>query len=181
MMTWFTRASLFDAALDLELPELALTHRESNALFMELVYDEPDDEFGPAPAPLRAMWVGYEVALAGYSVACAATLVSFGVSDLSRPLAVAQAVKALRLGGDDAPLVMPPWLEDVDVLVSHRSNMMRRWPDRYDWPRTPPLMPYVWPVVTPDGKYTLKLSKYDRELLAKGERALPASIQKRIS
>lgn len=180
MMTWLTRSSLFDSALDMELPELARTAHESYALFMELVFGEPDDEFGPAPAPLVAMWVGYEAALAGYSVACAATLVSFGVTDASRPLALAQTTRELRQGGDDMPLEMPPWLMDIDVLRSHRSNMMRRWPDRYNWPRTPELMPYLWPVVDDSGGYTLKISKYDRELLAKGERKLPHDIQKRF-
>lgn len=180
MMTWMTRMSLFDSALDLELPELALAFNEAESLFNEMVFGEASDEVGSAPAPLQAMWYGYETALAGYAVACAATLVSFGVSTGVRSLALAQTIRELRRNGDESEFILPPWIEDVDVLMSHRSNLMRRWPDRYTFARNPKSMPYLWPVVDEDGGYVLKLSKYDKALLAKGERSLPKSILERI-
>lgn len=185
MMTWMTRMSLFDSAQDLELDQLVVAHKESYALFMELVYGEPDEtivvngEIG-APAPLRFMWEGYEVALAGLSVAYAAQLVALGVNAVQTSLTLAETVKELRRN-EDAPFEMPPWIQDIDVLTSHRSNLLRRWPESYSWPRTPRLMPYLWPVCDDDGGYVLKLSKYDKGLLASGERALPASILERIS
>jgi len=180
MMTWVTRISLFDSAEDLALPQLALAQRESESLFTELVFGDGDPEHGPAPAPLKMMWQGYEGALAGYSVACAAILVGHGVTNGVRSLDIANTVKDLRRSGDPVPFDMPPWLEDIDVLMSHRSNLMRRWPDTYKFPRNPSDMPYLWPIVDDDGGYVLKLSKYDRDLLAKGERTLSKKIMERI-
>lgn len=180
MMTWFTRMSIFDSAADLELPQLALAQRESEALFNELVFGEADEECGSAPLPLVRMWIGYEAALAAYSVACAVTMVEHGVTAGVRPLNMANTIKSLRTNGDPTPFEMPPWIEDIDFLMSQRSNLMRRWPDVYKFPRNPSDMPYLWPIVDDDGGYTLKLSKYDRGLLAAGDRRLAKSIIERI-
>ena len=181
MMTWVTRISLLDSAEDLELPQLAVANRESEALFYELVYGVSDDELGSAPTPLVGMWSGYETALAAYSVATAATLVRHGVTGSTRALAIANTIKELRQGGDPAPFEMPPWIGDIDVLMSHRSNLMRRWPNAYSFPRNPKDMPYLWPIVDGDGGYVLKVSKYDRELLAKGERRLSKATMERVA
>ncbi|UAJ16145.1 hypothetical protein SEA_TINYMINY_54 [Microbacterium phage TinyMiny] len=180
MMTWMTRKSLLDSAEDLALPQLALARRESEALFNEMVFGEPDPEHGSAPAPLVGMWSGYEAALAAYSVGCAAILVAHGVTDSHRALAVANTVKDMRANGDPMTFEMPPWTQDIDVLMSHRSNLMRRWPEHYRFPRNPVDMPYLWPIVDDDGGYVLKLSKYDRELIAKGERKLSKTVMERI-
>lgn len=179
MMTWMTRMSIFDSLEDLELPQLALAVRESEALFNELVFGESDED-GPAPVPLIGMWRGYEAALAAYSVAGATILVSHGVTSGVRSLEIANTIKSLRANGDPVPYEPPPWFEDIDVLMSHRSNLMRRWPDAYKFPRNPTDMPYLWPIVDDDGGYTLRLSKYDKELLAKGERNLSKKVMERI-
>lgn len=173
--------SLFDSASALELDQLLHSQRASASLFYELVYDEPDPDLGAAPVPLRLMWQGYEVALAGYSIACCATLVAHGVNTGVQALDLANTVDGLRANGDPAPMDIPPWLSDVDVLSSHRSNLMRRWPTLYKWRRIPRDMPYLWPVVDEDGGYKLKVSKYDRKLLAKGERNLASAIMERVS
>lgn len=185
MMTWLTRMSIFDSAEDLALPQLAQAHRESEALFYELVFgisdEDADDPVGPAPVPLIGMWRGYEAALAAYSVACATLMVSHGVSTGIRTLEMANTITELRQSGDPVPYEPPPWLQDIDVLMSHRSNLMRRWPEAYSFPRNPKDMPYLWPVVDDDGGYVLKLSKYDRGLLASGERSLNKKIMERIA
>lgn len=179
MMTWMPNMSLFDSVGALELDQLAVALVESASLFNEMTYDEPDPDYGKAPAPLRMMWLGYEAALAGYVAACSATLVGYGVTSSTVSLGVAQTITELRRD-DETPFVMPPWITDTDVLRSHRSNLMRRWPESYSWKGTPLLMPYLWPVVDEDGGYVLKLSKYDKGLLASGERVLPKSIAGRI-
>lgn len=181
MMTWMTRMSLLDSAEDLALPQLAVARRESEALFGELVFGEADEEHGSAPTPLVLMWSGYEAALAAYSVSCAVALVAHGVTDGNRALEVAKTVREMRQNGDPMNFEMPPWHQDIDVLMSHRSNLMRRWPESYKFPRNPSDMPYLWPVVDDDGGYILKLSKYDRGLLEKGERKLSTKIMERIS
>lgn len=180
MMTWMTRMSFFDSAEDLALPQLALATRESESLFNEMVFGEHDPELSAAPAPLRMMWQGYEAALAAYSVVCSTILVSHGVTNGIRSLEIANTIKEMRRGDDPVPFEQPPWLQDIDFLMSQRSNLMRRWPDAYSFPRNPKDMPYLWPIVDDDGGYVLKLSKYDRDLLAKGERRLPKTVMERI-
>lgn len=180
MMTWMTRKSILDSLEDLSLNQLALAQRESEALFNQLLFDEVDPEHGEAPVPLVGMWRGYEAALAAYSVGAGAILVSHGVSSGIRSLEIAKVIDQLRTGGDPTPYEPPPWFEDIDVLMSHRSNLMRRWPDAYKFPRNPTDMPYLWPIVDDDGGYSLRLSKYDRELLAKGERRLSKTVLERI-
>jgi len=185
MMTWMTRMSFFDSAEDLAMPQLAQTFRESEALFNEMVFgitdEDSDQPVGPAPKPLIGMWLGYETALAAYAVSCAAILVGHSITMGTRALAIGNTIKELRGNGDPAPFEMPPWVQDVDVLMSHRSNLMRRWPEAYSFPRNPKDMPYLWPIVDGEGGYVLKLSKYDQELLAKGERSLPKSVMERIT
>lgn len=178
-MTWLTRISLLDSAEDLALPQLALAQRESEALFNEMVFGDPDEEFGKAPTPLVRMWIGYEAALAAYSIGCAAVLVRHGLTNGTRSLEIANTIEQLR-SQEDMPFEMPPWIDDIDVLMSHRSNLMRRWPEHYSFRRNPVDMPYLWPIVDDDGGYVLKLSKYDRELMDKGERKLSKSIMERI-
>ena len=180
MMTWFTRISILDSLEDLELPQLAVAAQEAEALFYEMVYGVDHDELGPAPKPLTMMWTGYEPALAAYAVAANAVLVRYGVTSGIRSLEIANTVQELRRDGDPMEFVSPPWMEDIDFLMSHRSNLMRRWPESYSFPRNPKDMPYLWPIVDDDGGYQLKLSKYDRDLLAKGERSLPKSVMERI-
>lgn len=180
MMTWMPNMSLFDSAAALEVDHLAVAFKEAESLFYQLTYGEPVEGMGEAPLPLVRMWIGYEAALGAYVAACGATLVGYGVTTGVRAASVAQTVAQLRTAEDPFPLVMPPWLTDTDVLRSHRSNLIRRWPDSYRWKGTPELMPYLWPIVDDDGGYVLKLSKYDRGLLASGERFLPPSIAGRI-
>ena len=173
-----TRMSLFDSAEDLQLNELAVAAEESEKLFYAMIGMEDGDDH---QAPSYKMWSGYETALAGYATACYAVLVSHGIHSGVRSARMAQAVAQLRQAGDPAPLVLPPWVSDTAVLKSHRSNLMRRFPDSYSWKGTPARMPYVWPFVDEDGGYTLNLSKHDKQLLADGERALPKDIERMIN
>lgn len=172
--------SLFDSAADLELPQLAIAQSESESLFNELVFGEPSEEHGSAPAPLVKMWQGYEAALAAYSVVCGTTMVGYGVTNGIRSLEMANTIKELRRSGDPTPFEMPPWIEDIDFLMSQRSNLMRRWPASYKFPRNASDMPYLWPIVDGEGGYVLKLSKYDRGLMTKGERRLSKEVMERI-
>jgi hypothetical protein len=172
--------SLFDSVAALELDQLSVAFVEGESLFNEMIFGEPNEEVGKAPLPLLRMWIGYEAALAAYTVAAAATLVRYGVTVASRSLALSQTVAELRRDDDPMPLVMPPWLTDTDVLRSHRSNLMRRWPDAYAWKGTPTNLPYLWPIVDDEGGYVLKLSKYDKGLIASGDRVLPKTIAERI-
>jgi hypothetical protein len=73
--------------------------------------------------------------------------------------------------------VTPPWLSDLWVLRSHRSNLMRKDPKFYSVYRgTPENMPYLWPLID-DGEYTLTLSRADAARLRTGERELPPELR----
>jgi len=175
-MTWLTRASLLDTASDLETDLLFQTMEESIVLLTDLVY-ESDTREETLAHPVSKMWMGYEKSLAAYAAAISFELHTRGVAG-QQHLTAKSVANAL---GDDE-FMLPPWLGDADVLRSHRSNLARRWPEQYSelWAQTPARMPYVWPFVDEDGGYGLFVSKYDRDLLASGERVLPASIKKRI-
>ena len=177
-MTWMPNKSLFDSVAALELDQLAVALEEAEAVFETLAFALGPEE-SRVPPPLRMMWRGYEAALAGYVAAATAALVGYGVVAGDRALRAAQTIKQIRLE-EDLPLVMPPWFEDLDVLRSHRSNLMRRWPTSYAWKGTPERMPYLWPIVDDEGGYKLKLSKHDIGLIASGDRVLSKSIAGRI-
>lgn len=177
MMTWLTRMSFLETARDLETPLLAQGVKETSELTHALLLGDTN---GLENHPLVRMWNGYEVALAGYSAALNLELATRGVLDTTH-LRLTQLVRNLR-NNEDAPFMPPTWLEDTDILRSHRSNMVRRWPDDYKstWKGTPELMPYLWPFVDENGSYEIMVSKEDKKLLASGERKLSPAIKKRV-
>ncbi|MEU4618529.1 MSMEG_6728 family protein [Actinoplanes sp. NPDC023801] len=104
--------------------------------------------------PAVKMWHGYEEALVRYGLdmcavwteggnadTCAATLVTdlrgaIGIEDVRSQPALAEA-------GD-----LPPWLDDADLHLSHRSALIRKDPAFYRplfGPDVPDDLPYVWP------------------------------------
>lgn len=179
MMTWMTRMSFLETAADLDTDLLVQVVSEGTELFQSMVFGiyenlDPND-------PVQKGWYGYEIALAAYVVAAEAELISRGVSSHAH-LEIAQTIREIKQGGDDAVFDKPAWVEDPDVLRSHRSNLARRWPKSYgdSWKGTPANMPYIWPFVDEQGGYRLMLSKADKALLASGERSLPTTIKKRI-
>lgn len=180
MMTWMTRMSMFDTMDDLQLNQIALAVKEAEELFYEMVGLAPDDA-EPAPAPVRMMWAGYEPALAAYAVAGMAVLTTqHRITSGIRSIELANTVADLRRGDESyLEFETPPWFNDVDVLRSHRSNLQRRF-KHYYWKNTPSDLPYIWPVVDDAGGYSLKLSKYDKALIASGERSIPKKTLERI-
>lgn len=179
MITYLTRLSFLDTADDLADQQLIQQHDEARNVFNSMVYDEPLEGL-PANHPLRKMWEGYEVALAAYTVCMALELTKRGYIAGLATNRVAGPVREMRRDYG-VEFEVPPWFEDTDVMRSHRSNLIRRYPAAYGaaWKGTPANMPYIWPIVTEDG-YDLLLSKGDKALLASGERELPAPIKRKI-
>lgn len=179
MTLWMTHASLFGSAEALHNEELVVGSELALDTLVALL-DLPAREGATMHTPLLRCWTGYENILAAYYVAMQTTLATRGISPITNNVFyVRDAIKSLGKV-EDVSFVQLPWLADKDVLRSHRSNLMRRWPLRYSFPKTPLDMPYIWPFISDDG-YELKLSKYDKELLALGERKLPSDIKQRIS
>lgn len=101
----------------------------------------PKKPGGWANHPAVQMWVGYETALAGYGILCCQEWIDRGYNDtmLERFEAVREA--ATR------QIVWPPWLLNDEVARSHRSNLIRKFPEHYQplWPDETGELEYVWP------------------------------------
>lgn len=99
-----------------------------------------EDNYGWKNHPAVKMWRGHIGSLGLYGIAMCREWINRGYKDtmLERfePFCI------------DFPVDPPVWLEDVDLMVSHRSNLIRKAPDFYSqiWPDVSPDMPYVWPV-----------------------------------
>ena len=118
---------------------------------------------GWANHPAVKMWAGHEEALALYTMAQCEHWISRGYKDtvfgkvkdmypdvanlrneLDRPLypkTVVEVIEALDK-------VIPAFLVDPSVIVSHRSNLLRKDPEFYlkwGW-NVPDDLPYIWPV-----------------------------------
>jgi hypothetical protein len=172
--------SFLDTAEDLDLRALAQQHKEASELLQDMAYDE--QEFVAANHPVRRMWTGYEVALGVYVACMGVELTRRGIIRGLDSLQLSKPIEELRRDyGQEFDL--PPWFSDQDIMRSHRSNLIRRYPADYSkhWKGTPANLPYLWPVVDEEGGYKIMLSKRDKELIAEGERDLPATIKKKVS
>ncbi|MGW7286597.1 MSMEG_6728 family protein [Streptomyces sp. NPDC054847] len=104
--------------------------------------------------PAVRMWAGYEEALVRYGLdicrvwtaegrsdTCAVTL----VHDLRVRHPEVVAVRSQRRLAADGDL--PPWFGDRDFHRSHRSALVRKYPEFYRdrFPAVPDDLPYVWP------------------------------------
>jgi|TARA_R110000824_G_scaffold200594_4_gene384584 hypothetical protein len=86
--------------------------------------------------PATKMWVGYENALKLYANMCIDEWKERGY------------VNNMKYEVIDGAVVMPPWMGDKAFHLSHRSNLVRKLPERYGelWPDVSPDLPYIWPV-----------------------------------
>lgn len=178
MQTFFTRASFFRSAADLDDARLGKQRQEALQILNTLT--------GSSKAyrghPVTFMWQTYESALCIYGmIVCMEWSLKRGFSDkvfweFSRKADEMRKQEALYFE-------KPPWFNDADVIRSHRSNLVRMDGDVYGplFPRTPKDMPYLWPVVSEDGSYELKVSKPELQLLRSGERRLAPEVAERVS
>jgi hypothetical protein len=92
--------------------------------------------------PAVKMWRGYEEALVAYGLAICDEWIARGYRDTCREKILAFAP---HVTGDDFEL--PWWIDDDEVVLSHRSNLIRKMPEHYSmmWPATDDSRPYVWP------------------------------------
>ena len=85
--------------------------------------------------PALKMWEGYAPALAHYMNVCIDEWIHRGYNNTMEKR-------------DDSNLVMPPWLYDRRIHLSHRSNLLRKYAmfySQYNW-NIPSTMEYYWPV-----------------------------------
>lgn len=107
---------------------------------LQILYAITGAKSGWRNHPIVKMWDGYELALFEYVAAMCDEWTSRGYKDTCRDKAH-EAVLTIR-----KPLVMPEWLADPEVAVSHKSNLIRKLPEHYGvlWPGVPDNLPYKW-------------------------------------
>lgn len=95
--------------------------------------------------PAVRMWRGHELALAIYATHIALECRRRGFKD-GLLEEFKEVVNRLRKPGK--PARYPPWIRDWGIMMSHRSNLLRKDKDHYTqfgWLVKPDL-PYKWPV-----------------------------------
>ena len=95
--------------------------------------------------PATNMWRGYEGALLLYQAAiCNEWVVARGYSDTC----LLKTEELYWTVNDKFNPEMPWWLGDIDIHISHQSNLVRKNFDYYSraFPNVPDDLPYVWPV-----------------------------------
>jgi hypothetical protein len=94
-----------------------------------------DPSYGWQNHPAVRMWRDWRPALEWYHDIAIATWVSRGYNN------------TMEYISPDGPVNYPDWLTD-DLCASHRSNLLRKFPDWYKqfgWTE-PDNLPYMWPV-----------------------------------
>jgi Pyrimidine dimer DNA glycosylase len=105
--------------------------------------------YGWQTHPAMQMWRGYVPALTRYALDMADEWTNQGHPDTTRPLIAEFAPEADVEG---ASLVVPSWLGNEALHLSHRSNLVRKAPEIYEplFPGVPDDLPYVWPGPDPE-------------------------------
>ncbi len=158
------------------------------------ILDSIENGTGYKHHPINDMWRGYEEALVLYGLACLHEWVvvrrhgdsttsqlkswmdDLGMSHREVTYGKSGNVTGVAAGQE---IVVPPWIGNLWVHRSHRSNLIRKVPHMYGrmFPGTPLDMPYLWPKVDGRGGYQLYLSRADLPRLASGERVLPIGLE----
>jgi hypothetical protein len=89
--------------------------------------------------PATKMWSGHIEALAQYGAVMCREWIARGYNDslLEKFYPLLPSMQS----------DWPEWLDREDVMLSHRSNLIRKRPDIYGpiWPSVAGDLPYVWP------------------------------------
>lgn len=90
--------------------------------------------------PATKMWAGHEGGLCAYTYIMCQEWMRRGYSD-------SVADKILAIVEPDYN-DLPSWWGDARVHISHRANLVRKFPEYYGelWVDVDPSMPYYWPV-----------------------------------
>lgn len=93
--------------------------------------------------PAVKMWDGYEVALCFYGIAMCKEWIDRGYKDTLKE----RFDEILEDRLFQQKTIMPSWLNDHALTISHQSNLVRKYPEFYKhlWPEVPNDLPYYWP------------------------------------
>ena len=92
--------------------------------------------------PAVLMWEGYTKSLAKYGMILCKEWTSRGYKDSLFPWFYENYIN------DQTEERLPKWFGDERVFLSHKSNLIRKFPEYYRkfWPYLPDNLPYYWPV-----------------------------------
>jgi hypothetical protein len=90
--------------------------------------------------PIVKMWMPNPAGLAAYGVAICREWIERGYRDTC----LGKITNLIKPNAKD----MPDWWGREDIIESHRSNLIRKFPEFYGpkWPGTPSDLPYVWAI-----------------------------------
>ncbi len=96
--------------------------------------------------PAVLMWKGFEPALAEYQRVVCTAWTARGFNDTC----ARKTAGLLEASGYPTSILLPPWIGQAPLHLSHRSNLIRKDPDVYAplFVGVPPDLPYVWPVTS---------------------------------
>lgn len=146
MQTFLPYADFRRSAQVLDIPRLGKQRVETLQVVRSLeLYD-----YGWSTHPAVRMWRGYTPALVRYGLDVAQAWTAGDRADTTAamiaeftPDVVGRTQSDMTAGG-----LMPPWLDDERLHISHRSALIRKDPDRYRplfGDDVPDDLPYFWP------------------------------------
>jgi hypothetical protein len=96
--------------------------------------------------PAVKMWRGYEWQLTIYAEDICKEWIRRGFKDtcLSKVNAIQDEMEMII---DSLSISYPPWIYETEIARSHRSNLVRKFPEHYRkfFPGVPDNLPYIWP------------------------------------
>ncbi|MEU2350338.1 MSMEG_6728 family protein [Modestobacter sp. NPDC049651] len=145
MQTFLPVADFTETARLLDNPRLGKQRVECLQVLRAL--ELPD--YGWANHPVVAMWRGYTAGLVVYSLAMVRVWRERGFADTTETLISEFAPDAARMTQAEAAAagLLPSWVGDEELHLSHRSNLLAKDPGFYRplFPGDPDDLPYKWP------------------------------------
>ena len=145
MQTFLPVADFTESARLLDNPRLGKQRVECLQVLRAL--ELPD--YGWANHPVVAMWRGHTAGLVVYALAMVRVWRERGFADSTESLIAEFAPDAATMTQDQAAAagLLPSWVGDEHLHLSHRSNLLAKDPGFYRprFPADPDDLPYVWP------------------------------------
>jgi hypothetical protein len=149
MQTFLSYENFYDSAAVLDNKRLGKQRVEVLQLLQALV---PGSESSWQKHPACKMWRGHEFYLVQYGIVICDRWISKGFKDTCKDkiLKIYEENKHNFFAGHHPSYhnYYPEWLGNPAFHASHRSNLLRKFPEHYskfEWTE-PDNLPYVWPV-----------------------------------
>ncbi|MGY1842335.1 MSMEG_6728 family protein [Modestobacter sp. SYSU DS0875] len=145
MQTFLPVADFTESARLLDNPRLGKQRVECLQVLRAL--ELPD--YGWANHPVVTMWRGHTAGLVVYALAMVRVWRERGFADSTEALISEFAPDAAQMSQDEAAAagLLPSWVGDEELHLSHRSNLLAKDPGFYRarFPADPDDLPYKWP------------------------------------